>query len=87
MESSSGNMYQTVLHETEVAILYTYERNMCGVKGSSVQQLYNICAHKCNGRCPRDTVDQYPISLMYTTIVQRTVCVLLLHCFTSCIRC
>ena len=85
--SSSGNMYQTVLHETEVAILYTYEHNMCGVKESSVQHLWNICAHKWNGRCPRDTVDQDPISLMYTTVLQRIFCVLLVDCFTSCIGC
>ena len=39
MESSSGNMYQIILHETQVPILYTYEHNMHGVKESSVQHL------------------------------------------------
>ena len=39
MDSSSENMYQTILHETEVAILYTCELHMRGVKESSVQHL------------------------------------------------
>jgi len=39
MESPSGNMCQIILHETQVAILYTYEHNMLGVKESSVQHL------------------------------------------------
>ena len=39
MESSSGNMYQTILHETHEAILYTYQHNMHGVRESIVQHL------------------------------------------------
>jgi hypothetical protein len=38
-ESSSGNTYQIILHATEVAILYTHEHNVRGVKESSVQHL------------------------------------------------
>ena len=32
MESSSGNMYQIILYETQVAILYTHEHSVHGVK-------------------------------------------------------
>ena len=39
MESSSGNMCEIILHETQVAILYTYEHNMLGVKESCIQHL------------------------------------------------
>jgi hypothetical protein len=45
--SSSGNMYQIILHESEVAVVYTYEHDMHSVKVSSVQHLWNICAHEC----------------------------------------
>jgi len=43
--------------------------------------------HKQNTKtsCPVDTFDQDPISLTYTTILQSTVCLILLDCFTSCI--
>jgi hypothetical protein len=84
---SSGNMCQTVWNETQVAVLYTNDHLVCVVRDVNVQYLWTICAHKWNGGLPRDTVDQVPILITYTTILQRTVHVLLLDSCTSCISC
>jgi len=39
MDSSSGNLCEIILHETQVAILHTYEHNMHRVKESCVQHM------------------------------------------------